>query len=468
MIFERPIDDLVKNSQYLRSILKEYVLRTEDNHGMGHSCLRKAFALSFSLLRGRAFRLARLVSRDSLLNGSKDFSIEILHNVWDQALQAVPDGTIQISLVRRFISSVAVLAKASRAKRLVHNDGIVAAFLGHGVYGWRAMVAEFGENRVEVFVQAENSLRRVPAGQERSWSILARKEWEVAVGLSEDKDIRSFWELRKIGKSRYEEGIMAAVSTKRPDNKTPKNIIFLHIFRDSPYEYIDPDRLYADFVDWVLDTLRIIAVSGEDWLIKLHPAAARWGENQAKWVAAIAFEVFGPAGLPSHIAISADEYSNFDLFHHASRVVTYSGAAHLEAACSGVRPIVISHTTLASFDSGLVLKPRNKSDYEKMLLVPSASKVFALSKNEQSLARQVLFVRDNVLGLGRDTGVNFLYRQDTAEAVRAMVEFASARVARNEPRFVAVGAALEKGLSRTVGFDYFHRWEKAFVPELSN
>lgn len=468
LIFERRIDDVVKNSQYLRSILKNYDLITEDKRGRGHSCLRKALTLSFSLRPTRAFRLARSVCRESLLRGTKDFSSEILHSVWDQALLGVPDGTLDISFPRRFIASLAVLSKISQASRLFHREKVAAAFLGHSVYVWRAMVTEFRKNRIEVFVQAENALYRLLVGQEGSWNILTREEWQAAIGLSESKDIRTFWEQRKRGKSHYEEGRMAAVSTKRPDDRTPKNIIFLHIFRDSPYEYIDPDRLYSDFVDWVMRTLEIIARSNEDWLIKFHPGAARWGENQAKWVAAIVFEVFGPSGLPSHIKISAEEYSNFDLFGHASRVVTYSGTAHLEAACSGVRPIVISHTTLASFDSGLVLKPKNKADYEEMLLVPSASEEFALSTREQTLARQVLFVRDNILGLGKDNGFQFVYRQDTAEAVRALGEFASAQVAGNEPRFAELGTALEKGLSRTVRLDYFHRWKKAIAPNLSN
>ena len=57
----------------------------------------------------------------------------------------------------------------------------------------------------------------------------------------------------------------------------------LHIFKDSPFTNIDRNRIFADYYVWVLETLKIISQSKEKWVIRKHPSADRWGEDQKNY-----------------------------------------------------------------------------------------------------------------------------------------------------------------------------------------
>ena len=54
----------------------------------------------------------------------------------------------------------------------------------------------------------------------------------------------------------------------------------MHIFKDSPFNVIDRDRIFVDYFDWVKKTLKIIKKSKEIWILKIHPISNRWGEIQ--------------------------------------------------------------------------------------------------------------------------------------------------------------------------------------------
>ena len=45
----------------------------------------------------------------------------------------------------------------------------------------------------------------------------------------------------------------------------PKNMLMLHVFRDSSYGYLDKNRVFVDYADWLSFTLNVIANSNETW-----------------------------------------------------------------------------------------------------------------------------------------------------------------------------------------------------------
>ena len=59
-------------------------------------------------------------------------------------------------------------------------------------------------------------------------------------------------------------------------------MIFLHVFKDSPYSCIDKKRIFGDYFDWFVSTLRIIGSPNEEWQIRIHPSSKKWGEDQKK------------------------------------------------------------------------------------------------------------------------------------------------------------------------------------------
>ena len=67
---------------------------------------------------------------------------------------------------------------------------------------------------------------------------------------------------------------------------------FLVIFKDSSFDDIDIKRIFPDYYSWVVETLKIVKDSKETWILRKHPSADRWGENQKKIINDIFNDVF--------------------------------------------------------------------------------------------------------------------------------------------------------------------------------
>ena len=74
------------------------------------------------------------------------------------------------------------------------------------------------------------------------------------------------------------------------------------IFRDFPFADIDRNRIFADYISWIEQTLDILKFSKEDWLLRLHPSYKRWGENQHTTLNKIILRNFN-GELPKNIRI---------------------------------------------------------------------------------------------------------------------------------------------------------------------
>ena len=136
-----------------------------------------------------------------------------------------------------------------------------------------------------------------------------------------------------------------------------KNVIFLHVFKDSPYSCIDKKRIFGDYFDWFVSTLRIIGESNEEWQIRIHPSSKKWGEDPKK-IINYTKKFFFDGKFPKNIEFINQKLSNLKSFKSAKRVVTFSGHAHIEAACFGIRPIIISRTTLSDYNKDLTIYPK--------------------------------------------------------------------------------------------------------------
>ena len=102
------------------------------------------------------------------------------------------------------------------------------------------------------------------------------------------------------------------------------------------------------------------------------------------------------------------------MLKQAKRIVTFSGTVHLEAACLGIKPIVISKCTLADFPKeGFVYKPNNLYQYKKLLLADSKSSIFKLSSKQRKYAMFMLYIRENIINLRKDLNSISIYRSDS-------------------------------------------------------
>ena len=461
LIFDRPVPREVAEHRLLSGILGQYKII------IAEYLTKRSFVGALSFLTRRilmlpeAFRLAFQSSRSKLLGGCSWYEVQLRHGVWDNALQSVPDGTIHISFLRRFMSAVRVLEKVRLARRIVRNYRVQVAFLGHTVYAGRGLVAEFRRQDVRLYAHAANSIYRLDMDSDNSHLFMPRKEWDQLLLLADQSQVDSYWQERSIGNSTYSDARAAFEKSKEVSWQTPRNIIMMHIFRDSPFNYIDRNRVFSDYIEWISYTLKVISNSREEWLLKTHPSANRWGENQAVWLKEI-IKTFLPGGLSNNVILSDGDYSNIDLFQHAKRFVTYSGTAHLEAACSGIKPIVISSVTLNSFDPDLLFKPSTQSEYAELLLSATTDARFRLTPSGVSDAKRLLHAREMILGFASNVGSITLYRGDDGSFFKRDWDSVNQKLSSCTSGLLAAGLSLQRGLPRTVNLDHLDGWCRTY------
>ena len=185
----------------------------------------------------------------------------------------------------------------------------------------------------------------------------------------------------------------------------------MHIFRDSPFCDIDRDRIFLDYVSWVHKTIKIISKSKEKWILRLHPSYKRWGENQPIALKKILKSLFNDK-ISSNIIIEDNICSNHDVLRNARRIITFNGTSHLEAACYGIKPIIIANTMLNKIFPKLVFKAKSISEYSSLLLQNSNNKKFRLSKTDIFRAKKMMFIREKALKFETNIGGFHIFRGD--------------------------------------------------------
>ena len=216
--------------------------------------------------------------------------------------------------------------------------------------------------------------------------------------------------MRQKGKGNYEDSRIAA-NIKNKIKSKYNNIIFLHIFRDSPFADIDRNRIFADYISWIEQTLDILKFSKEDWLLRLHPSYKRWGENQHTTLNKIILRNFN-GELPKNIRIEDNVNSNYEILKNAKRVVTFNGTSHLEAACFGIKPILISNAMLNLLEKNYVIKPNNLSQYRDMLLKKSISNFFKLNNSQIFMSKKIMYIREKALKFESEVGGFHVFNGD--------------------------------------------------------
>ena len=206
---------------------------------------------------------------------------------------------------------------------------------------------------------------------------------------------------------------IAARSKNKFQQKKYKNILMLHIFKDSPFNFIDRDRIFADYYHWVEKTLEILCESKETWIIRIHPNAKRWGENSEKIFNLIYRRVVAKTGKKPNIIFDNKKISNIQIFKTARKIVTFSGTPHIEAVCFGIKPIVISHVTLSVISEKLVLKPKSIKEYKSLILKNKNEKIFKSKKNLGDFAKKILFIVENTLSFQKQLDLRIIYRSDS-------------------------------------------------------
>lgn len=453
-VFDKPIPDELRRHPDVKRVLANYRIIVESRSAQFRRLLFSGQALLVFL---ESLMLALRAGRRGLLSDHSWLRTQLLHSIWDTARMRSGDGAIRLGFLRKFESALRVTYAGWRAQQLVRIFGIGGAFLGHTVYECRAVLAYFREANVDTIAHAMGAFYRLPADFDNSWSLLSHPEWESLKQLSGNVEVQSFWNERASGNSYYEDAV-AAFTGSHLNVEEDFNLIFLHVFRDSPFNSISRHRIFSDYVEWVRTTLDIARGTEEKWLIRPHPSAARWGESQETWIKALMGCGANSERRSPNIQFLHEKVSNFSLIRQAKRIVTFGGTVHLEAAAIGKRAIAIAETCLSIVSPGSVITPVRLEEYRQVLAEEMPDGYFELEEKQIETARKLLFTRERILSFSRDVGAITVYRGDSPDLLRQEGSSVIAQLEHSAPMLRRQGAALAKGQSRTLAFDYFERW----------
>ena len=454
IIFERKLSNSLLNNNYISSVLNKYKIL----HLKSDISFLLILNIIIFILKNlfKIIYYSLIINRKILLN--KDLSwkeIQICHSIWDTSFFYLKDGDLKPNIFHKFKATLRVFLHIYFAYWLIKKN-ISTAFMGHSVYTARAMIAVFRKFKIRIIIQAMDSLYILPLLFDNTWSFLDKR---TLFKLHNNKILNqslTYWKTRLRGNANYEDARIA-FNKKIYENKNYnlKNVILLHIFRDSPFNIIDRERIFSDYIDWIDNTLRIISNSNEEWIVKPHPNFKRWGEDSYKIYKEILNKIINKHEI-KNIKYFDDKISNMELLKNAKRVVTFSGTAHLEAACLGLKPIVISNCTLASFpNERFVFKPKNLYQYKKLLLTDSKSSIFKLSNKQKKYAKFILFIRENVINLSQNLGTNSIYRADESKIRDYVFNSISKKLDKNKYFLRETGKYFGKEIKNTISETYF-------------
>ena len=403
IIIERRLAKKILENQYYSFFLKDY------NVIVLNDLIKKKFIfgifISLNLILKIFVILFLKKIEKNMMNRKKNFfEDQIDHAVWDTGIRWNKKKIDSIELFSKFKSFFLISRSIIITKIILKFFNLESLFLAHRVYGERLSLAIFRQKNIKIFFDKNYKIDRIIPQYDIEVGKVDKKTFIKTYKFLTDKIINTYWNKYKLGKSNYFEARIASKSQNiniKKSAKSFKNVIFLHIFRDSPFDTIDRRRIFFDYSQWITNTLNILKDSEEEWLLREHPSAKRWGENSKEILQSILDTNFN-GKLPQNVKYSSENVSNIDQFKTAKRVVTYSGNAHLEAGCFGIKPIILSNCTIVKFDREIFLKPKSFTEYKKLLMKNSADRIFTLKSNQIKIFRRIIFIKQNLLDFRKE------------------------------------------------------------------
>jgi hypothetical protein len=447
IIFEKILSSTIFENTQINTILAKYNTQILKNNLVYRNILFLIFFLLKNIIKIIFYSLT--VNRKQLLRKKTSwFKIQILHGIWDTSFLYLKDGDLSPDLISRIKAAFRVYFNIFCAL-LLKKYNTDAAFITHCVYGHRGLLASLRENNVKIINCDTNCTVFVqPREKDLNWNIPDKKIIQSFFNKNHHRLAINYWNKRIFGLGNYEDA-QIAIKGKILRKKIYPNVIMMHIFRDSPFNLIDRSRIFSDYIDWIYNTLMILKDSNERWLIRGHPNFLRWGENSKVTFDRIYNKVFGE-NKKKNIDFSLEKISNIDLLSNAKRLVTFSGTSHLEFACLGRKPIVVSKCTLESFDKDSVLKPKNLNEYKKFLLDSSYSDYFKISDNKKKNAKLLLYLRENILNFRKELHCSSVYRNDKKKYINKNYKNISKNLPENINYLNLLGKKLANNFSNVV------------------
>ena len=329
-------------------------------------------------------------------NDEKNYKSFFTHAYWDTGIRNINDNELKPNLFGKLKTLLKLIHYGIYIKELINKYTIKSVFLGHSVYKYRIALEEFKKQNIKVFSQANFTFFRQKKTKDIEWTYVTSNLLKKIKKNISDFTINRFWNLRSFGKLQDIDFLAASKIKSNLKFNLQNNIIFLHVFKDSPFARIDKNRIFFDYYHWIIETIKIIKDSDEIWSLRIHPNSKVWGENSVTILKSIEKKYF-KGSFPKNIRVDNKYHSNLKVFSKMKRCVTFSGTSSIEASCYGIKPILISDNSLSELNKNYVLKPKNIKQYREFLLKKSFDPIFIQKENAVQDSRFFLYLLYNVL-----------------------------------------------------------------------
>ena len=284
-----------------------------------------------------------------------------LHSIYDTAYRFTSTASIRPTIWQLSLATIRCGIAIARASFLL-KKGFNYFVSGHNVYQFK--IFNFVLSRhAHVYIQGRSNLRRIDRNNLFDSPLSLPPGFDIESIDASDELVTDFWESRRKGGTKNQEFLLAN-SGKTINPSRPINIVFCHVFHDSPFFLYPGRRLFVDFIDWIGYTLKICASSNEEWIFRLHPSAASWGENSRTLMEKL-IDKHAPGA--KNIKIIENEYSVESLIKASKRIVTYSGTIQIEAVIMGKRPVIVGGGLVEQYAKDCAYTPSTLAEYVEFL-----------------------------------------------------------------------------------------------------
>jgi hypothetical protein len=334
------------------------------------------------------------------------------HSVWDitrlSNKKQLNNFIFKFHLILNYLRCIKFYSKMNI---FYHKNDFKISFFSHIVYYNKISYNIFNTNKSKAFYIVNFSIGRLNSFK-NSWIINLYNDYNLISDLV-NINYTKFWINRLRGNGFYEDAARSfSIDNATKVNNLHNNIIFLHIFDDSPFIDIDASRIFIDYYKWFIETLKIINKSSEIWYIKVHPSSKRWGENQLDIIKPLINTYCKRLYNSNKLFIIESTINNEILINQATRILTFGGTIIYESIALGKKPIAISNLMN---DDNLTIKnslskPNNLMEYRDFLL----NKYDPIIRNNDDIenAKKILFIREDLFNFGKYFKLGYLYRND--------------------------------------------------------
>jgi hypothetical protein len=394
----------------------------------------KSLFKNFFVLIFYSFKLVNfpIVSSNSMINN-------FFHSVWD--VTRIRNRNISnnfLFFLYFFRNLISCILYKSKIENYISAKKFEYSFFSHIVYYQRISYDLFNAKYKNVFFEGNFGLGKQLKKDQFWFFNFFNKYSEIEFLVN--SNFQKFWEMRNLGLGYYEDSkLISSYDDFSIENES--NVIFLHVFDDSPFMDINTGRIHKDYYDWFISTLKIINESTELWYIKLHPSSQRWGEDQMSIVRPLLLKYANKILRDKRLNIIPNKVANLKIIKDAKRILTFNGTIMFECVANFKKPISISYSIESILDCGIIV-PKNLKDYSDALLFDIDLNI-TITQSEN--AKKILFIREELFNLGEDFSLEYLYRGDNEKIRESVFKRAIANINTNHNKIVYLASSIIQG-----------------------